>query len=157
MQEKTPSCRWIHKSSAVHTDTLCDHMFHALLILLTLYCSAHLLMCLTHNDKSTDTHLMFHALQAPNVRGGPASIISVESGLVEIVVCLWGWCHSWCRETAATFLALTSSLSHIHMFTCSCRHAHCPQLKQKNICFNWGKPRSNPPPPMSVAGSGIPS
>ena len=45
-RKNTRSCQWIHKSSTVHMDTLCGHMFHALLILLTLYCSAHLLYVL---------------------------------------------------------------------------------------------------------------
>lgn len=47
------SCQWIHKSSRVHMDTLCDQMLQAFLILLTLYCSAHLLICLPHHEEHT--------------------------------------------------------------------------------------------------------
>lgn len=44
------ACQWIHKSSTIHMDALCDHMFHAFLSSLTLYCSAHLLISLRMPD-----------------------------------------------------------------------------------------------------------
>ena len=45
------SCHWIRKSSTVHMVTLCDQMLHAFMSLLTLYCSAHLLIYLTAYDE----------------------------------------------------------------------------------------------------------
>lgn len=64
------SCQWIHKSSGVHMDTLCDQMFQPFLILLTLYCSAHLLICPTHYDEHTHTRTKFYALWALGVQRG---------------------------------------------------------------------------------------
>lgn len=44
------ACQRIHKSSTIHMDALYDHMFHAFLSSLTLYCSAHLLISLRMPD-----------------------------------------------------------------------------------------------------------
>ena len=122
----TPSCQWIHKSSAVHTDTLCDHMLHALLILLTLYCSAHLLMCLTHNLQTHTWCFMLseHGMSGEHYLCGERA--GGDSGLFVR--------HSWRRVTAATFLALTSSPSHIHMFmqTCTLSGAQTFVLTEEN-------------------------
>lgn len=126
-RKNTRSCQWIHKSSAVHMDTLCDHMFHALLIFLTLYCSAHLLICLTHDDKPshTHTHSMFYALWAWDVQGGPVSVMSAGRGVVEIVICVRWWCHCvplfWLVQSNSCHLLstdfITVSYSHIHTHT----------------------------------------
>lgn len=163
-RKNTRPCQWIHKSSTVHMDTLCDHMFHALLISLTLYCSAHLLICLTHDDKPTHTHSLCFMLSEHGMSKQVQWALSLQGEGQWRLWFVWDddvtvfLCSGWCRVTAATFLTLTLSLSHIHMFTHSCTRTLSNTRTQTFVSTEETPPSTLCCPPSPVRGrSAIPS
>lgn len=122
-------CTWTHNV------TIC------LMILLTLRCSAHLLIYLTHDDKSAHahTHTWIFMLSEHWMSKEVQRVLSLQGehwlysdGDVTVLLR-----SGWCRGTAAAFLALTLSLSYLHFNTITYT---CTLSNTQNICFNGRNP-----------------